>query len=86
MRYTATSVDLIRRDRLPEEEVIQKRLDAAARQDLVQVIEDYGNELVPLIVAVTLIRHYVSCPGIEYLEGQVYLESHPKELLLRNRV
>ncbi len=64
---------------------LRKRIDDAARRDLVQVIEGYSNQLVPLIVPVTLIRHYVRCLGIEYLEGQVYLEPHPKELLLLNR-
>jgi uncharacterized protein YbgA (DUF1722 family)/uncharacterized protein YbbK (DUF523 family) len=65
---------------------LRKHLGDSARRDLCQVIEDYGTGLVPLIVPVTLVRHYVSCLQIEYLEGQVYLEPHPKELLLRNRV
>jgi uncharacterized protein YbgA (DUF1722 family) len=65
---------------------LRGRIEDTARRDLVQVIEDYANGLVPLIVPVTLFRHYVSCLGIEYLDGQVYLEPHPKELLLRNHV
>jgi uncharacterized protein YbgA (DUF1722 family) len=35
-------------------------------------------------VPVTLLRHYVERLGIAYLAGQVYLEPHPKELMLRN--
>jgi uncharacterized protein YbgA (DUF1722 family) len=42
--------------------------------------------LVPLVVPVSMVRHYVGQLGIEYLAGQVYLEPHPKELMLRNHV
>ena len=50
------------------------------------LIEDYRQELVPLIVPITLLRHHVTKHGIEYLSGQLYLEPHPRELMLRNRV
>ncbi len=62
------------------------RLDADSRQELLGVIEDYRQGLVPLIVPLTMIRHYVRRLGVEYLRGQVYLEPHPKELMLRNHV
>jgi uncharacterized protein YbgA (DUF1722 family)/uncharacterized protein YbbK (DUF523 family) len=61
-------------------------LDAASRQELLDLIEDYRRGLVPLVVPVTLIRHYVRLHGIAYLAGQTYLEPHPKELMLRNHV
>lgn len=61
-------------------------LDAAGRAELVALIEDYRKELVPLIVPITLIRHYVRLFNVDYLKGQAYLEPHPKELMLRNRV
>ena len=53
---------------------------------LARQIADYRAGLVPLVVPITLIRHYVERLGIEYLAGQVYLEPHPKELMLRNHV
>jgi len=34
----------------------------------------------------TLVRHYVRTLKVEYLLGQTYLDPHPKELMLRNRV
>ena len=61
-------------------------LDTAARAELTSLIDDYRRGLVPLIVPITLIRHYVRLHSISYLEGQVYLEPHPKELMLRNHV
>lgn len=42
--------------------------------------------LVPLIVPITLIKHYVTMYDIDYLQHQVYLNPHPKELMLRNYV
>jgi len=39
-----------------------------------------------LIAPLTLVRHYVRTLNVEYLLGQSYLDPHPKELMLRNRV
>jgi len=47
---------------------------------------DFRAGLVPLIVPMTLIRHYLARYRVGHLEEQVYLAPHPKELLLRNHV
>ena len=62
------------------------RLDRDAKTELLASIEDYRRELVPLVVPLTLLRHYVRLHEVSYLEGQLYLEPHPKELMLRNHV
>jgi uncharacterized protein YbgA (DUF1722 family)/uncharacterized protein YbbK (DUF523 family) len=62
------------------------RLEREPRRELAEVVEDYARGLVPLIVPLTLIRHYVRRFEIEYLAGQVYLNPHPKELMLLNHV
>jgi uncharacterized protein YbgA (DUF1722 family)/uncharacterized protein YbbK (DUF523 family) len=62
------------------------RLDAASKRELGDTITDYRRGLVPLIVPLTLIRHHVRTLGVSYLAGQVYLEPHPRELMLRNHV
>ncbi len=64
----------------------KKQLDDEQRRELNGVIDDYRSGLVPLIVPVTLIRHYVRLLKVEWLAGQVYLDPHPKELALRNHV
>ncbi len=61
-------------------------LDEPSRRELLNVIEDYRNGLIPLVVPLTLIRHYVRVHEVGYLQGQTYLEPHPKELMLRNHV
>jgi len=64
----------------------KKFLDDESKRELQSVIEDYRRGLVPLVVPLTLIRHYVRRFDVAYLRGQVYLEPHPKELMLRNHV
>jgi uncharacterized protein YbgA (DUF1722 family)/uncharacterized protein YbbK (DUF523 family) len=65
---------------------LRPHLDEASRGELVALLEDYRRGFVPLIVPITLIRHYVRHFDIPYLRGQIYLEPHPKELMLRNHV
>ena len=61
-------------------------LDTADRAELTEAIEKYRMELVPLIVPVTLVRHYVRRLQLEYLQDQVYLDPHPDELMLLNQL
>jgi uncharacterized protein YbgA (DUF1722 family)/uncharacterized protein YbbK (DUF523 family) len=62
------------------------KLSPGERQELVEVIRDYRRRLIPLIVPITLIRHYVRKYAAEYLQHQTYLDPSPKELMLRNHV
>jgi uncharacterized protein YbgA (DUF1722 family) len=57
----------------------RKQLDADSRGELEALLQDYRAGLVPLVVPLTLIRHYVRKYDVTYLRGQVYLEPHPKE-------
>ena len=61
-------------------------LDADARREVRNAIEDYRSGYVPLVVPITLLRHYVRLRHVSYLQGQRYLEPHPKELMIRNHV
>jgi uncharacterized protein YbgA (DUF1722 family) len=65
---------------------LKSALDAGDRRELLTSIDEHRRGLVPLIVPVTLVRHHVRHHRIEYLQGQVYLEPHPRELALRNHV
>jgi uncharacterized protein YbgA (DUF1722 family) len=65
---------------------LKKRLDDASKQELLASINEYRRELVPLVVPLTLIRHYVRTFEVSYLASQTYLEPHPRELMLRNHV
>lgn len=64
----------------------KKQLTADEKQELLEIIDRYHRQLVPLIVPITLILHYVRKYGEPYLERQHYLQPHPMELMLRNHV
>lgn len=64
----------------------KKELTKEEKVELQGVIGDYHARLVPLVVPVTLLRHYVKKFGQEYLLRQVYLSPTPTELMLRNHV
>lgn len=61
-------------------------LGADEKVEIVGLIGDYRTGLVPLIVPLTLLAHFVRRYGVEYLAQQHYLHPHPKELLIRNHV
>jgi len=64
----------------------REHLSPPARRELAAVIEDYGRGLVPLVVPITLLKHHVEEHDIAYVKDQLYLQPHPKELMLRNHV
>jgi uncharacterized protein YbgA (DUF1722 family) len=65
---------------------VSAHLDGDEREELTAVIEQYRRGFLPLIVPVTLIRHYVRKFHVTYLLYQVYLSPHPHELMLLNHV
>ena len=62
----------------------KNRLSSQEKTELLGVIGDYHRGLTPLIVPLTLVRHYVQIFDVRYIRDQVYLNPHPKELMLRN--
>jgi len=62
----------------------KKDLSAFEKQELISIIDQYGSGYVPLIVPITLIRHYVMKYDQPWLKVQTYLNPHPLELKLRN--
>lgn len=61
-------------------------ISADEKAEIDQAIREYKQQLVPLIVPLTLVRHFVRRYKVESLFGQTYLQPHPSELMLRNRV
>ena len=63
---------------------LKKHLSADEKQEMLDIIDDYGGERVPLIVPITLLNHYARKYGEPYLNRQVYLRPHPVSLKLMN--
>jgi uncharacterized protein YbgA (DUF1722 family) len=64
----------------------KEQLSSDEKQELLEVIDLYRKEIIPLIVPITLINHYVRKYDQPYLKKQIYLNPHPLELQLRNHV
>lgn len=64
----------------------KKQLSSGEKAELLEIIRQYHEQLLPLIVPITLLRHYVNKYDQHYLKQQVYLAPHPSQLMLRNHV
>jgi uncharacterized protein YbgA (DUF1722 family)/uncharacterized protein YbbK (DUF523 family) len=64
----------------------KEQLSSDEKQELLEIIERYRKEVLPLVVPITLMNHYVRKYNEPYLKGQIYLNPHPIELQLRNHV
>jgi uncharacterized protein YbgA (DUF1722 family) len=66
---------------------LTNHLSSGDRQELLGLIEDYRQGLVPLIVPLTLLKHHLNrYPVPDWVHQQVYLDPYPKELMLLNHV
>ncbi len=65
---------------------LKRNLDRGDKSEMLGLIERYRRGQVPLIVPITLMRHYLRRSPQPYLEQQYYLAQHPDELLLRDLV
>ncbi|MDY0152038.1 MAG: DUF523 and DUF1722 domain-containing protein [Candidatus Cloacimonas sp.] len=59
-------------------------LTAAEKAELIELIDQFKAGLLPLIVPITMLNHYVRKYDKAYLALQHYLNPHPIELKLRN--
>lgn len=64
----------------------KQELSHGEKAELLEIIRQYHDSLIPLIVPITLLRHYVNSYNQQYLKKQFYLNPHPLELMLRNHV
>ena len=64
----------------------KKDLSSDEKQELLEIIQQYREGYVPLIVPVTVMNHYIRKYKQPYLGMQTYLNPHPIALQLRNHV
>jgi uncharacterized protein YbgA (DUF1722 family) len=63
---------------------VKDGLTGEDKQELLEIMDKYRLGQVPLIVPLTLLKHYLRRFPDAYLQRQVYLNPHPEELMLRN--
>ena len=65
---------------------LKRQVDGAERQRLSELIEDYRQGLLPLVVPVTMLKHHFANHPNAYIDQQAFLEPYPNHLKLRNLV
>ena len=65
---------------------LKRSIDSDDKRELNENIDAYRQGQIPLIVPITLFRHYFRRHPDPYMERQVYLHPHPDELSLRNSI
>jgi len=65
---------------------LKQTLSADDKQEMLQVIGQYHQGIVPLVVPLTLIKHHFRQHPDPYIARQVYLQPHPENLSLRNAI
>ncbi len=63
---------------------LKNYLDGDDKQELLEVLEKYRQGQVPLIVPITLLKHYLRKHPQPYIDRQYYMNPYPEELMLRN--
>lgn len=61
-------------------------LGAGDKAELLELIDAHRRERVPLIVPLTLLKHFLRLYPNDYICQQFYLNPHPAELMLRNHI
>lgn len=64
----------------------KKHLSHEEKSEMMELIGQYHAGILPLIVPMTLLRHYINKFDQKYLKNQIYLSPHPAQLMLRNHV
>jgi uncharacterized protein YbgA (DUF1722 family)/uncharacterized protein YbbK (DUF523 family) len=65
---------------------LRERLGAEDRAEILDMIKAYGRGEYPLVVPITLLNHHFRKHRHPFTDQQVYLNPHPRELMLRNSI
>lgn len=65
---------------------LNKNLEHEEKEELLALVDSLRAGQVPLIVPLTVIKHYLRRFPEPYLEQQVYINPHPQEMMLRYHI
>jgi len=65
---------------------IKQNIPSEQKREILEAIEEYRRGDIPLLVPMTLLKHYVNRYGQPYLKAQSYWQPHPRELKLRSHL
>ena len=64
----------------------KKQLNKEEKEDMLESMQEFKNEIIPLIVIIKLLNIYIKRFNIDYLKTQKFLNPYPKELSLRSDI
>lgn len=65
---------------------LKKKLKTGEKKSMSEIIEQYHKGIVPLVVPITLLRHFFSQHPDPYITQQAFLQPYPDDLSLRNNL
>lgn len=65
---------------------LKETISAQDKQEIQELIDQYHQGIVPLIVPLTLLKHHFRQHPDPYVALQVYMQPHPENLSLRNAI
>ena len=65
---------------------LKREVDGAQRQRLAELIEQYRQGHIPLVVPLTMLKHHFANNPNAYIDSQVFMAPYPDELKLRNLI
>ncbi len=65
---------------------LKQTISASDKQEIQQLISQYHQGIVPLIVPLTLLKHHFRQHPDPYVALQIYMQPHPENLSLRNAI
>lgn len=65
---------------------LKRHVSSQDKSELTDIIDQYRRGIIPLVVPLTLLKHHLNHVEDDYAHQQVYLNPHPYELGLRNRL
>jgi len=63
---------------------LKQSIDKDDKQELTEVIDQYRQGLIPLVVPITLLKHHFLKNPHPYITDTYYMQPHPSELMLLN--
>jgi len=62
----------------------KKEISTVEKQEFLGLVDQYKNKMIPMIVPITMLRHYLKKYPVDWLKAQVFFNPYPEELLLRS--
>lgn len=62
----------------------KKEISSAEKEEFLELVKQYKNKMIPMIVPITMLRHYLKKYPVDWLKAQVYFDPYPEALLLRS--